>query len=123
LQTFLPPETVHPHFPHQPTFTAQGARCDPPDPADVLSRDLLEVAAQLCLLITEDFAAQVLCSAVLEQHPADKALENHEQRAGHYQPYGAALVSSVPRRTARYVYRCNKIHEHRLLQLFSSDYW
>ena len=76
LQAFLPPEPLHPLVVHAPALPPQQAVGHPPAPADVLSGNLPEALAQLCLLDIDNLAPMALGAAVLPRHPADKAFRS-----------------------------------------------
>jgi len=73
LQTFLPPKPLHPLVIDGPALPPQQAVGHAPAPADVLSCDLLETMAELCLLDVDDLAAMPLGAPVLSHNPAGQA--------------------------------------------------
>jgi hypothetical protein len=74
LQSFLPPEAVHPFVVHRPALSPQHAVRHPPAPTDVLGCDLPETPPQLGLLNVDNLAGMSLCAAVLAHHPAGEPL-------------------------------------------------
>ena len=79
LETFLPPEPVHPLVVHQPALSPQQAVGHQPVPADVLGRDLPEATPELGLLDLDNLAAMGLGTAVLATTPQANRSENRNR--------------------------------------------